>query len=196
MSLSAKILDQRVPAAPWHCDSGSDYRLLLLTSACSDLTFALQLEKGLEDPSKRLAAAETVHYYCSNPKHDFQEHVPGLLTVSPATLPSALPGAIKMAPVVWIRQSWHDTLFRTLSTQVSFSGSCGVDDGGRQGHPDGLLDGPGSRDQQHPQGVAAQLCPYHARGCAGTQVTACSSSPLLEFFHVTIWQSTLLAASG
>ena len=49
----------------------------------------MQLEKGLEDPSKRLAAAETIHYYCSNPKHDFQEHVPGLLTVGPATLLSA-----------------------------------------------------------------------------------------------------------
>ena len=45
-------------------------------------TFAcLQLEKGLEDPSKRQASAETIHYYCSTSKHDFQEHVPGLLTV-------------------------------------------------------------------------------------------------------------------
>lgn len=50
--------------------------------ACSHaLNACVQLEKGLEDPSRRLAAAETIHYYCSNPKHDFQEHVPGLLTV-------------------------------------------------------------------------------------------------------------------
>ncbi len=66
--------------------------------ALSNCMMSLQLEKGLEDPSKRLAAAETVHYYCSNPKHDFQEHVPGLLTVGPATLPSGTPSTVVCCP--------------------------------------------------------------------------------------------------
>jgi hypothetical protein len=42
----------------------------------------VQLEKGLEDPTRRRAAADTVAQYCSTSKHDFQEHVPSLLTVS------------------------------------------------------------------------------------------------------------------
>ena len=58
-----------VPAARW--------RQPLPPSVCA----CLQLEKGLEDPSKRQASAETIRYYCSNSRHDFQEHVPGLLTV-------------------------------------------------------------------------------------------------------------------
>ena len=41
----------------------------------------LQLEKALEEPSRRRAAAEAITLYCTTSKHDFQEHVPSLLTV-------------------------------------------------------------------------------------------------------------------
>lgn len=40
-----------------------------------------QLEKGLEDPSRRLAAANTVKLFCETSKLDFQEHVSSLITV-------------------------------------------------------------------------------------------------------------------
>ena len=40
-----------------------------------------QLEKGLEEPSRRLAAANTVKLFCESSKLDFQEHVPSLITV-------------------------------------------------------------------------------------------------------------------
>lgn len=40
-----------------------------------------QLEKGLEDPSRRLASANTIKYFCESSKLDFQEHVPSLITV-------------------------------------------------------------------------------------------------------------------
>ena len=42
---------------------------------------ALQFEKALEDPSRRRAAAESVSHFCATTRHDFQEHVPSLLTV-------------------------------------------------------------------------------------------------------------------
>lgn len=45
----------------------------------------MQLEKALEESTRRRAAAETIAHYCSTSKHDFQEHVPSLLTVSPCT---------------------------------------------------------------------------------------------------------------
>lgn len=40
-----------------------------------------QLEKGLEEPARRLAAADTIKFFCETSKVDFQEHVPSLLTV-------------------------------------------------------------------------------------------------------------------
>jgi hypothetical protein len=40
----------------------------------------LQFEKALEDPGRRRAAAEAVRRYCTTTRHDFQEHVPSLLT--------------------------------------------------------------------------------------------------------------------
>jgi hypothetical protein len=42
---------------------------------------AAQLEKGLEDASRRRAAAAAVAFFCGSTRLDFQEHVPGLLTV-------------------------------------------------------------------------------------------------------------------
>ena len=66
-----------------HCPSFLHRSLMHTSHARTLINVCLQLEKGLEDPSRRLAAAETIHYYCSNPRHDFQEHVPGLLTVTP-----------------------------------------------------------------------------------------------------------------
>lgn len=40
-----------------------------------------QLEKSLEDPVRRLASANCIAYFCETTKHDFQEHIPGLITV-------------------------------------------------------------------------------------------------------------------
>ena len=42
-----------------------------------------QLDKGLEDKSRRLAAARCIKAFCETTRLDFQEHVPGLITVSP-----------------------------------------------------------------------------------------------------------------
>ena len=41
-----------------------------------------QFEKALEDQVKRKPAARAIAYFCTNTKHDFQEHVPSLITVS------------------------------------------------------------------------------------------------------------------
>ena len=41
-----------------------------------------QLDKGLEDKSRRLAAARCIRAFCETTRLDFQEHVPGLITVS------------------------------------------------------------------------------------------------------------------
>lgn len=46
------------------------------------LLFA-ELEKGLEDPVRRPAAAAVLTHFCATSKLDYQEHVPSLLTVSP-----------------------------------------------------------------------------------------------------------------
>lgn len=40
-----------------------------------------QLDRGLEDPAKRRAAAATITHFCKTTKHDFQEHIPQLLSV-------------------------------------------------------------------------------------------------------------------
>ena len=40
-----------------------------------------QLDKGLEDPSRRLASANLIKFFCQTSKLDFQEHVPALITV-------------------------------------------------------------------------------------------------------------------
>ncbi len=50
----------------------------------------MQLEKALEEPTRRRAAAETIAHYCTTSKHDFQEHVPSLLMVSLYTTASYL----------------------------------------------------------------------------------------------------------
>ena len=58
------------------------------------LLFA-ELEKGLEEPTRRPAAAAVLSQYCSSSKLDFQQHVPTLLTVNPvpfASLPATLTG--------------------------------------------------------------------------------------------------------
>lgn len=44
------------------------------------LLFA-ELEKGLEDPVRRPAAAAVLTHFCATSKLDYQEHVPSLLTV-------------------------------------------------------------------------------------------------------------------
>ena len=44
------------------------------------LLFA-ELEKGLEEPMRRPAAAVVLAQYCASSKLDYQEHVPSLLTV-------------------------------------------------------------------------------------------------------------------
>ena len=44
------------------------------------LLFA-ELEKGLEEPTRRSAAAVVLTNFCANSKLDYQEHVPSLLTV-------------------------------------------------------------------------------------------------------------------
>ena len=41
-----------------------------------------ELDKGLEDPARRLAAAEATTLFCKATKLDFQEHVGTLITVS------------------------------------------------------------------------------------------------------------------
>lgn len=41
-----------------------------------------ELEKALEDPSRRLAAADCLKVFCGSSRLDFQEHVPSLITVS------------------------------------------------------------------------------------------------------------------
>ena len=55
----------------------------------------MQLEKALEEPTRRRAAADTIAHYCSTSKHDFQEHVPSLLTVS---LPAHAPPFLHSTP--------------------------------------------------------------------------------------------------
>lgn len=40
-----------------------------------------QLEKALEDPSRRVAAAGCIRHFCEASRLDFQEHVPSLITV-------------------------------------------------------------------------------------------------------------------
>lgn len=45
------------------------------------LLFA-ELEKGLEEPTRRSAAAVVLANFCANSKLEYQEHVPSLLTVS------------------------------------------------------------------------------------------------------------------
>jgi hypothetical protein len=42
-----------------------------------------QLEKGLEDPAKRLAAANSIKVFCESTRLDYQEHVSSLITVRP-----------------------------------------------------------------------------------------------------------------
>lgn len=44
------------------------------------LLFA-ELEKGLEEPTRRPAAAAVLTHFCTTSKLDYQEHVPSLLTV-------------------------------------------------------------------------------------------------------------------
>jgi len=44
------------------------------------LLFA-ELEKGLEEPTRRPAAAAVLTHFCTSSKLDYQEHVPSLLTV-------------------------------------------------------------------------------------------------------------------
>lgn len=44
------------------------------------LLFA-ELEKGLEEPTRRPAAASVLTHFCSTSKLDYQEQVPSLLTV-------------------------------------------------------------------------------------------------------------------
>lgn len=51
------------------------------------LLFA-ELEKGLEEPTRRSAAALVLANFCSNSKLDYQEHVPSLLTVRTTPLPA------------------------------------------------------------------------------------------------------------
>lgn len=53
------------------------------------LLFA-ELEKGLEEPTRRPAAALVLTNFCANSKLDYQEHVSSLLTVRPH--PSFAPG--------------------------------------------------------------------------------------------------------
>ena len=45
-----------------------------------------ELDKGLEDPPRRLAAAEATALFCKTTKLDFQEHVGTLMTVSHLSL--------------------------------------------------------------------------------------------------------------
>ena len=40
-----------------------------------------ELDKGLEEPTRRLAAAEATTQFCKTTKLDFQEHVGTLITV-------------------------------------------------------------------------------------------------------------------
>ena len=49
------------------------------------LLFA-ELEKGLEEPMRRPAAAVVLTNYCASSKLDYQEHVPSLLTVCISSL--------------------------------------------------------------------------------------------------------------
>jgi len=59
------------------------------------LLFA-ELEKGLEDPVRRPAAAAVLTHFCATSKLDYQEHVPSLLTVCHC-LTSLVP-ALLLAP--------------------------------------------------------------------------------------------------
>lgn len=54
------------------------------------LLFA-ELEKGLEEPMRRPAAAVVLANYCASSKLDYQEHVPSLLTVRFSLLSSLSP---------------------------------------------------------------------------------------------------------
>ena len=61
------------------------------------LLFA-ELEKGLEEPTRRPAAAAVLSQYCSSSKLDFQQHVPTLLTVR------SLPLACLLCQQIWDRE--------------------------------------------------------------------------------------------
>lgn len=63
--------------------------MLQVASAVSEDALYLlvaEFEKGLEDATRRPAAAVVVTHFCSSSKLDYQEHVPSLLTVRPAML--------------------------------------------------------------------------------------------------------------
>ena len=49
-----------------------------------------QLEKGLEDPARRLAAANSIKAFCESTRLDFQEHVSSLITVGLPSFPPTL----------------------------------------------------------------------------------------------------------
>lgn len=59
------------------------------------LLFA-ELEKGLEEPTRRSAAALVLTNFCANSKLDYQEHVSSLLTVwsHPCKSASEFPAAV------------------------------------------------------------------------------------------------------
>ena len=71
------------------------------------LLFA-ELEKGLEEPTRRSAAAVVLTNFCANSKLDYQEHVPSLLTVClhltklcPQNLPVISSNCVCQASVVF-----------------------------------------------------------------------------------------------
>ncbi len=64
------------------------------------LLFA-ELEKGLEDPVRRPAAAAVLTHFCATSKLDYQEHVPSLLTVCPC-LTSLASLALCLACTSWL----------------------------------------------------------------------------------------------
>ena len=77
----AYLLIAQVIFAVWKFNSPKSPPLNTWIMGTNSLV-VVQLEKGLEEPTRRRAAAVTIAHYCSASKHDFQEHVPSLLTVS------------------------------------------------------------------------------------------------------------------
>ena len=68
----------------------------------------VELEKGLEEPTRRSAAAVVLTNFCANSKLDYQENVPSLLTV-------------RLLP---FQALWAVTFLSTA--QIRLSGVCSV----------------------------------------------------------------------
>ena len=62
----------------------------------------VQLEKGLEDSTRRRAAANAISFFCGSTRLDFQEHVPSLLTVLPQSV---------LHHMLLVDAGWHRPIF-------------------------------------------------------------------------------------